>query len=280
MSFVYPFFLFALAALAVPIIIHLFHFRRFKTVYFTNVKFLQELKEENSSRSRLRNLLVLLMRCLATAFIVFAFAQPFIPFNSGQTHEGRQAVSVFVDNSYSMAANEADVPLVEKAKQRAREIVAAYSSDDEFQVLTADFEGRHQRLVSKDDALRMIDEIKISPASQETQKVIARQRQTLRNSTAPNKMAFVISDFQENNTTNSAKNATDSLVAVTLVPLQAVQKKNVAIDSCWLETPVPMLNQTNNMVVKVRNYGANDESNIRLTLTQNGQVKPVGNMSI
>jgi Aerotolerance regulator N-terminal len=279
-SFVYPFFLFALAALAVPIIIHLFHFRRFKTVYFTNVKFLQELKEENSSRSRLRNLLVLLMRCLATAFIVFAFAQPFIPFNSEQTHEGRQAVSVFVDNSYSMAANEADVPLVEKAKQRAREIVAAYNSDDEFQVLTADFEGRHQRLVSKDDALRMIDEIKISPASQDVPKVIARQRQTLRNSTAPNKMAFVISDFQANNTVASAKNATDSLVAVTLVPLQAVQKKNVAIDSCWLETPVPMLNQTNNMVVKVRNYGVNDESNIRLTLTQNGQVKPVGNMSI
>jgi hypothetical protein len=179
-----------------------------------------------------------------------------------------------------MAANEADVPLVEKAKQRAREIVAAYNSDDEFQVLTADFEGRHQRLVSKDDALRMIDEIKISPASQDVPKVIARQRQTLRNSTAPNKMAFVISDFQANNTVASAKNATDSLVAVTLVPLQAVQKKNVAIDSCWLETPVPMLNQTNNMVVKVRNYGVNDESNIRLTLTQNGQVKPVGNMSI
>jgi Aerotolerance regulator N-terminal len=281
MSFVYPFFLFALAAIAVPIIIHLFYFRRFKTVFFTNVKFLQELKEENSSRSRLRNLLVLLMRCLTTAFIVFAFAQPFIPFNSEQTHEGRQAVSVFVDNSYSMAANEADVPLVEKAKQRAREIVAAYASDDEFQVLTADFEGRHQRLVSKDDALKMIDEVKISPASQEVAKVIARQRQTLHNSTSPNKMAFVISDFQAYANANTiAKSTQDTAIAVTLVPLQAIQKKNVAIDSCWLETPVPMLNQTNNMVVKVHNYGINDESNIRLTLTQNGQVKPVGNMNV
>jgi hypothetical protein len=136
-------------------------------------------------------------------------------------------------------------------------------------------------LVSKDDALKMIDEVKISPASQEVAKVIARQRQTLRNSTSPNKMAFVISDFQANVNANTiAKNSQDSAIAVTLVPLQAIQKKNVAIDSCWLETPVPMLNQTNNMVVKVHNYGINDESNIRLTLTQNGQVKPVGNMNV
>ncbi|MCC6723197.1 MAG: BatA domain-containing protein, partial [Saprospiraceae bacterium] len=35
MQFLYPGFLFALAALAIPIIIHLFYFRRFKKVYFT-----------------------------------------------------------------------------------------------------------------------------------------------------------------------------------------------------------------------------------------------------
>ena len=65
MQLLYPAFLLALAALAIPIIIHLFHFRRFKKVYFTNVRFLKEVKEETSNRSRLRNLLVLLMRLLA-----------------------------------------------------------------------------------------------------------------------------------------------------------------------------------------------------------------------
>ena len=69
MSFVYPSFLWALLALAIPILIHLFHFRRFKTVYFTNVKFLKQLQEESSSQRKIRNLLVLLMRCLAVAFL-------------------------------------------------------------------------------------------------------------------------------------------------------------------------------------------------------------------
>ena len=59
MQFIYPLFLLAAAAIAIPIIIHLFYFRRFKKVYFTNVRFLKEVKEETSARSRLRNLLVL-----------------------------------------------------------------------------------------------------------------------------------------------------------------------------------------------------------------------------
>ena len=46
MQFLFPVFLVALISIAIPIIIHLFHFRRFKKVYFTNVRFLKEVKEE------------------------------------------------------------------------------------------------------------------------------------------------------------------------------------------------------------------------------------------
>ena len=164
MQFLFPTFLFALAALAIPIIIHLFYFRRFKTVYFTNVRFLREVKEESSSRRKLRNFLVLLMRCLAVAFLVFAFAQPFIPRNTEGAKKREQAASIFIDNSFSMNALSRDVSLLEKAKMKAREIVQAYSNSDKFQILTNDFEGRHQRLVSKEEALNFIDEIKMTPS--------------------------------------------------------------------------------------------------------------------
>jgi len=101
MEFLHPSFLWALLALAIPIIIHLFHFRRFKKVLFTNVKFLQEIKEETSSRSKVKNLLVLLSRLLAVAALVLAFAQPYIP-QGKDIKKGNSAVSIFVDNSYSM----------------------------------------------------------------------------------------------------------------------------------------------------------------------------------
>src|SRR5688500_19399098 len=52
MQFLYPSFLWALTALSIPIILHLFYFRRYKKVYFSNLRFLREVKEETSARNR------------------------------------------------------------------------------------------------------------------------------------------------------------------------------------------------------------------------------------
>ncbi|MFK8103867.1 MAG: BatA domain-containing protein [Saprospiraceae bacterium] len=277
MQFLYPTFLYALLALAIPIIIHLFYFRRFKKVYFTNVRFLKEVKEETSARRKLRNLLVLLMRLLAMAFLILAFAQPFLP-QDAEVKQGEKAISVFVDNSFSMSSLSSDVPLLEKAKQRAREIVNAYAVEDRFQILTNDFEGRHQRLVSKENALSLIDEIKISPAVKEMSKIINRQKQALNTGEVDNKTAYLISDFQKNITDVQAY--PDTLVAINLIPLQSVQEKNISIDSCWFDAPVQMINQTNTLVVKLRNHSDEAADNIRLSLRHDGQIKPVGTLSI
>lgn len=277
MQFLYPTFLLALAALAIPIIIHLFYFRRFKRVYFTNVRFLREVKEETSARSKLRNLLVLAMRLLAIAFLVLAFAQPFIP-QDVEVKKGQKAVSLFIDNSFSMEALSQDVPLIDKAKQRAREIVEAYRIDDEFQILTNDFEGRHQRLVGKEDALNLIDEIEISPTVRDLRSVLERQRQALNTGVQDNQVAYLISDFQKNIT--NLVSLQDTALEVNLIPLQAVQERNISIDSAWFEAPVPMVNQTNALVVQLKNLSEEDVDNVRLSLRYEGQNKPVGTLSI
>lgn len=277
MQFLFPAFLGALAVLAIPVVIHLFYFRRFKKVYFTNVRFLKEVKEETSNRQKLRNLLVLLMRCLAIAAMVLAFAQPFIPVGS-DVKKGARAVSVFVDNSFSMNALSKEAPMLERAKQRARDIVNAYGVEDRFQVLTNDFEGRDQRLVSKEDALSRIEEIRTSPASRELSKTLLRQQQCLNSGKQENKIAYVLSDFQSNISDLSAFK--DSLLDVRLVPMRAVQERNVSIDSVWFESPVQVLNQPANLLVRISNRSDEAASELRLTLRHDGQVKPVGSVSI
>ncbi len=274
MQFIFPAFLFALAALAIPIIVHLFHFRRFRTVYFTNVRFLREVKEETSNRRKIRNLLVLLARCLAVAALVFAFAQPFLPRNTEGSKKGTQAISIFVDNSFSMNALSKDLSLLEQAKQKAREILKAYANDDKFQILTNDFEGRHQRLVSKEEALAFVDEIKTTPSVQDVSKVLARQQQALNTDKSPNKTAFLLSDFQKNVT--DLPNFKDSLLEVNLVPLVAVQEKNIAIDSAWFESPIQMMNSTNPLIVRITNFTNEDVENIKLSVNIDGQDKPIG----
>lgn len=277
MQFVYPGFLWALAFLAIPIIIHLFYFRRFRKVMFTNVRFLRELKEERSSRQRLRNLLVLAMRLLALGLLVLAFAQPFIP-QSDAVKAGRKAVSIFIDNSFSMAALSEDVPLVEKAKQRARELVKAYTIEDRFQIITNDFEGRHQRLLSQEEALALIDEIELSPASRKLSMVLSRQQQALATADTDIRLAYQISDFQRQVT--DLASVRDTSVDLSLVPLQSVQERNVAIDSAWFEAPLPLLNQNNTLLLRLRNYSTEAVDNVRLSLQYEGQSKPEGVLSI
>ncbi len=278
MQFVYPTFLFALAALAIPIILHLFYFRRFKKVYFTNVRFLKEVKEETSARSKLRNILVLLSRLLALAFLVLAFAQPFIPQRNAEVKKGAKSVSVFIDNSFSMSGESQDVALIEKAKQRAREVVEAYNVADQFQVLTNDFEGRHQRLVSKEDALSLIDEIEISPEVKQLSSVLARQQQVLKGGESDNLASYLISDFQKNIT--DLENHKDTTIDVSLIPLQSVQERNISIDSAWFESPVQMFQQANALIVKVTNRGETDANNVRLAILHEDQTKPVGTLDI
>ncbi len=130
MQFIYPGFLFALSALAIPIIIHLFNFRRFKKIYFTNVRFLREIKQDTQSKSRLRHFLILLSRLFAVAFLVLAFAQPYLPASNQVIQAGVRRISVYIDNSFSMDALGKNGSLIESAKKKAREIASATSLRD------------------------------------------------------------------------------------------------------------------------------------------------------
>ncbi|MEL6393299.1 MAG: BatA domain-containing protein, partial [Bacteroidota bacterium] len=277
MQFLYPTFLWALAALAIPVIIHLFYFRRFRKVYFSNVSFLKEVKEETSARSRLRNLLVLLMRLLAIACLVFAFAQPFIPAEQ-EVARGRKAVSIYVDNSFSMQAESDQLPLLEMAKRRAKDIVRAYGVEDRFQLLSNDFSGKQQRLYGQEEVIDLIEELEIGPQTRLLSSVLARQEAALNLDNIPNKIAYQLSDFQR--TVSDLNDDVDSTLQLNLVPLRAVRESNIAIDSVWFEAPVPLLNQNNSLLVRVRNYSDEAQEDLRLSLSYQGQTKPVGQLSI
>ncbi|MBK8080164.1 MAG: BatA domain-containing protein [Saprospiraceae bacterium] len=137
MQFLYPYFLWALVALTIPVIIHLFYFKRFKKVYFSNVRYLKEIKEETSNRNKIKELLILLSRLLAFACLIFAFAQPFIP-KGEKIKQGLPLVSIFIDNSFSMTSEKEDIPLLDYAKEKALKIVDSYGEEGKFQIITHD----------------------------------------------------------------------------------------------------------------------------------------------
>ncbi|MBL7930713.1 MAG: BatA and WFA domain-containing protein [Bacteroidia bacterium] len=256
MIFAYPLFLWALVAISVPVAIHLFNFRRYKKVYFTNVKFLRELQQESKSRSRLKEILVLISRCLAIACLVLAFSQPFIPGDKQSKQASTNAVSIYIDNSFSMQNVNRQGPLLELAKTRAKEIVNAYANSDRFQIITNDFEGKHQRFNTKEDVITLIDEIKASAAVRNLSDVLKRQSEFLAGSTSDGKKIYVVSDAQK--ATFDLQNVTeDTLVGATLIPLTANRVNNVYVDSCWFESPLQQKGFIQKLNARIVNSGSN-----------------------
>lgn len=270
MTFVSPLFLWALAAIAVPVIIHLFNFRKYKVVYFTNVKFLKELQQESKSKSRLKELLILAARCLAIACLVLAFSQPVIPDkNNPVKNAGANAISLYIDNSFSMENVNKQGPLLELAKTRAKEVIRVFGNADKFQIITNDFEGRHQRFHSKEDALHVLEEIKVSSAIRDLTDVLKRQSDFLNNSNLTNKKIYIFSDAQSS-TFNLGKIQPDTSILTTLVPLVANQVNNVFLDTCWFESPLQQKGFIQTLHAKVINNGNNtiDVSSAKLFLNK------------
>jgi len=276
MQFVFPNFLWALLLLAIPILIHLFYFKRFKKVYFSNVKLLKEVKEETSNRNRLRNILVLLSRLAALACIIFAFAQPYLS-NKEIDQNRDNYISLFLDNSFSMKSLSESVPLIDNAKSMARQVVNSYDEADQFQIITHDLAGNQQRWISKEDALVAIEEVELTPEVHPLSEVLYRQSQMFEDANGNNNV-YLLSDFQKNITDLNIE--LDSSIDVKLMPFQSIKENNVSIDSAWFLSPVPLKNQPNKLVVNLTNYGEESKGEVRLFVNQNGQSKPVGSFDI
>ncbi|MFL5752029.1 MAG: BatA domain-containing protein [Bacteroidia bacterium] len=274
MNFLYPGFLFGLFAIAIPIIIHLFNFRRYKKVYFTNVKFLKEIKQESESKSRIKQWLILAARILAVACLVLAFAQPFIPAANNTIKQGNKAISIYIDNSFSMEAVNKGGYLLDNAKRKAKEIAEVFKATDAFQLLTNDFEGKHQRLLSREEFTEAVEEVKVSPVFRTLSEVYTRQKDLLLSSTAADKRSFIISDFQISNV-NLDEVKSDTSIATVLVPLVPNSSDNVYIDTCWFESPVQQTGIVQKLHVRIVNIGERSIENASLKLYINEkQISP------
>ncbi|MEZ5002260.1 MAG: BatA domain-containing protein [Chitinophagales bacterium] len=278
MKFINPSFLWALLVLAIPIIIHLFHFRRYKTVYFSNVKFLKEVKQERNNIRQLKRWLLLMSRLLVLFFLVAAFAQPFL---KGKNADASitNAISIYVDNSYSMGLKNKGVELLEIGKDQAADIIQSYSDRDRFLVLTNDMSIDEQRWKSKEDALTYLNEVELTYKTQSLDKILGKQSYLFTRSDANRLKNFIISDFQKS-IIQGAEIKKDSAMQHILVQLNADNVKNVYIDSVWMIDPVSTIGSSNSVLYKIKNSSEIDANNVRISLKINDQVQAIREMNL
>jgi len=271
MKFAYPEFLYALFAVAIPIIIHLFNFRKFKKIYFSNVEFLKEIQQETQAKSKLKHLLILASRILAITFLVLAFAQPYIPSENTSNINQNNTIGIYIDNSFSMENTGENGTLLDEAKEKALNIVSNYPSTDKFTLTTNQYKAGDQRLLSKEDIIEKIEAVTISSSTKSISDIYSRNNTALNSIANTNKSLYLLSDFQHT-ISDFEKITADTSISTYLLPIKSNEPTNLFIDSCWFNAPTHLLFQQEVLSINIKNNSNTDLENIPLKLYINNQL--------
>ena len=277
MSFVYPQFLWGLLALSIPIIIHLFNFRRTRRVYFSNTAFLKNVKEATTSKLKVKHLLILLARLAFIAFLVLTFAQPFIPGNAGDDVATNKLVYLYLDNSLSMASELASgVRSIDQGVSVIDEISSQYPRNTQYKLLTNQF-GNFSRVPKNNEELaELAAGTELAAGARTAQEVIDKVQNDRQSAALQGNDSFeatelyVISDFQKSTLGSLQPLQADTALRVNLVPVVNSFTRNLYVDSVYLDNPFMLADQANELTVSVRNDGgeAVDDLIVRLLINE------------
>ncbi len=237
MSFLAPLFFAGLAALAIPVLIHLIQKERKNVVAFPSLMFLKRVPYQSVRRHRIRNWALLALRLAALALIVAAFARPFLRGATlAASTDGSRDVVILLDRSYSMGhgdqwqrAQRAAANAVATLVPGDRASLVFFSTSAEVAVRPTD---ERPRLLAEITAARPgAGATRYGPAFKVAGSLIAE-------SNLPRREVIIISDFQRSGWTASDAVRFPDATVVTPVVIDAGDVQNVAV------TPVTIARET------------------------------------
>lgn len=220
MHFKHPEALYALLLLIIPILVHLFHLRKFKKTPFTNVKLLKKLQLQTRHRRSLKKWLVLASRLLAIAALVVAFAQPQWGKKTSENTDFKNII--YLDNSFSMHAKGQSGALLQKAVQ---ELLETLPDEVPLHFLTND---QVLQEVEKNTIADLLWKNEKSPTENSYSKTALQINELIQRQPEANHRIYYISDFQKKSEGIDAVLQLPNLVPV---QLNAQGTGNISIDS-------------------------------------------------
>ena len=253
-------FLWALTALSIPIIIHLFNFRKTTRIFFSNIRFLKQIKQETTQKRRLKKYLVLASRLLFIFFLVIAFSQPFLP--AREQVGAQKNIAIYLDNSFSMSAPvNGKTRALDAGISFVREIVDLFPAETRFKLLTNDFAPFSNSYKSGAEINDQLSQVRLSPISRTLGEITRRIGE-------PGSSVFWVSDFQKS--TIGSEIMVDSSWQLRLVPVAYDQLSNVFVDTVFLDNPFVIGGEKNAVRVRLRNNGPRTIEGLVTRLSING----------
>jgi hypothetical protein len=131
MGFLAPAFLAGLAALGLPVYLHLLRRHKAPPLPFSSLMFFERRTQASVKHRRLQYLVLLALRMALVALVALAFAGPFVRRPAALVSSGQPLVVLAVDNSFSMRAG----GRLEQAKSEAEKMVGRIGPGGRAQVV-------------------------------------------------------------------------------------------------------------------------------------------------
>jgi aerotolerance regulator-like protein len=278
MTFSHPEYLYLLFALCIPVIIHLFNFRRHKKMYFSDISRLKNITTHTRKQHKLKHIIVLLLRLFTLLFIIIALSGPIIKEDRSGSVSDSKTIAIYIDNSFSMMAEGNNGRLFEEARKEALRVVELSVDNASFIILTNDNNGNLMRLLGKEAAISEIENLDISAGTKKISQLIDVRNRIMSNNNILIIDSYFFSDFQIK-LTDLNNVLPDTLNQYFLVPLKHLVNRNIFIDSLYIDKEITSKN-TNKLIVAVTNDSDNDYEKIPLKLSINNQQKAVAGFDI
>ncbi len=263
MTFLNPLYLVALAAAAIPIILHLLNLRRTRVIEFSTLAFLRELQKSKIRRLKIRQWILLALRTLIIVSIVLAFARPAFrgTFAGLAGARAKSSVVIILDDSFSMLASDEGGQLLKQAKARAAGILDLLQPGDEAAFIRgSDPSSAQPQFTVAHNALRAeIDRVQPSFAHHTLHEALTAAHVLLDRSQNFNKEVYVITDEQRSHFIRADQEPALRLFndqeRIFLFPLGAQREQNTAVVSVAVQNSLFEKNKPVTVAATILNFG-------------------------
>jgi hypothetical protein len=220
LSFLAPLFFAALAALAIPVLLHLTQREKKQIVRFPSLMFVRRIPYQSVRRRKIQNWLLLMVRMAALALIILAFTRPLIDrANVPTAGADAREVVVLLDTSYSMGFGNR----WPEAQAAARDQINRLTASDRGSVVLFG-SGADIQLRSTSERSRLVGAVEAaapSPSSTRFSPALKVAGSILAESTLPKREVVIISDFQRGGWRGEEGAKLPEGTALTPVPIQS-----------------------------------------------------------
>ncbi len=273
MSFMYPMLLLGALGVGLPILAHLLNKHDYKQTPWAAMQFLSRAVRVRSRQIRLRDLLLLILRCLAVLLLVLAFSKPVVEDAEGFVAglgERRAGVVIALDASYSMQHGDGKVTRFDRAIEKIEVIAGSIHPGDPVCLILL---GAEHRVVVRNMAFdterfhAILRAQEPSPEPLDLGSVPRRLRELVEEMDAPQKEIYFVSDMQRQDWLEGAARLRGSFTdlgqgaSTFMIPIEG-GSDNLAITSLELVSGVLRKGTIARYRATVRNCGSSAVVNV------------------